>query len=105
NVWRGMRTDSEGGALQKEMAKLVQEGRKPWSRDKMRALITRLDQTLLHRWTQFNRAGIAIGVGVARAAGVTAAPHPCWLGGRCRGETNGPIGIFHRATGSRSKRG
>ena len=49
-------------APQEEMAKLVQEGRKPWSRDEMRALITQLDQTLLHRWTQFNRAGIAIGV-------------------------------------------
>ena|SRR5208337_1395013 len=63
-----MGPDPERGALQEEMAKLVQEGRKPWSRDEMRALITQLDQTLLHRWTQFKRAGIAIGVGAALAA-------------------------------------
>jgi hypothetical protein len=27
----------------------VQEGRKPWTRDETRVLVTQLDQTLLHR--------------------------------------------------------
>lgn len=52
-------------ATHEATGKLVQEGRKPWTRDEMQALVTQLDQTLLHRWAQFNRAGIAIGVGVA----------------------------------------
>ncbi|MEA2731783.1 MAG: hypothetical protein QOF70_6258 [Acetobacteraceae bacterium] len=46
------------------------------SRDEMRTLITELDRTLLHRWTQFNRAGIAIGVVVALVFGVA-----CGVGG------------------------
>jgi hypothetical protein len=57
-------------------AQLIQEARKPWSRDEMRTLITELDRTLLHRWTQFNRAGIAIGVVVALVSGVA-----CGVGG------------------------
>jgi hypothetical protein len=57
-------------------AQLIHEARKPWSRDEMRALITELDWTLLHRWTQFNRAGIAIGVVVALVLGVA-----CGVGG------------------------
>jgi hypothetical protein len=45
--------------------KLIEEGRKPWTREEMRILINQLDETLLHRWAAFNRAGIAIGVLVA----------------------------------------
>lgn len=54
----------------------LQEGRKPWTRDETRALVTQLDQTLLHRWAAFNRAGIAIGVGVALLFGLA-----CGVGG------------------------
>ena len=39
-------------------------------------VIEQLDETLLHRWTQFNRAGIAIGVVVALAFGAA-----CGVGG------------------------
>ena len=56
--------------------KLLDDNRKPWTRDETRALVTQLDQTLLHRWTAFNRAGIAIGVGVALLVGAT-----CFGGG------------------------
>ena len=63
-------------AQQEATGKLIQDSRKPWTRDEMRALITQLDQTLLHRWSQFNRAGIAIGVGVALLFGAA-----CGAGG------------------------
>jgi hypothetical protein len=46
--------------------KLIQECRKSWTDDEMRMLITHLDRALLRRWTQFNRAGIAIGVAAQR---------------------------------------
>ena len=51
----------------------VQEGRKPWTRDETQALVQQLDQTLLYRWAAFNRAGIAIGVGVALLFGLVCA--------------------------------
>ena len=70
-------------------AQLIQEARKPWSRDEMRTLITELDRTLLHRWTQFNRVGIAIGVVVALVFGVA-----CGVGGWwCRGAVPLVIGV------------
>jgi hypothetical protein len=47
----------------------IQECRKPWGHDEMRLLIDQIDETLLHRWAQFNRAGIAIGVAVSLAFG------------------------------------
>jgi hypothetical protein len=54
----------------------VQEGRKPWTRDETRELVQQLDQTLLYRWTQFNRWGIAIGVGIVLLFGAL-----CGVGG------------------------
>jgi hypothetical protein len=56
--------------------KLLEDGRKPWTRDETRVLVQQLDQTLLYRWTQFNWAGIAIGVGVALLFGLV-----CGAGG------------------------
>jgi hypothetical protein len=53
-------------AHQETTDRLTQEGRKPWTRNEMRMLITQLDQTLLHCWAQFNRRGIAIGGQVAK---------------------------------------
>jgi integrase/recombinase XerD len=34
--------------------KLIENHRKPWTRDEMRILIDQLDETLLHRWAAFN---------------------------------------------------
>jgi len=50
--------------------RLIREGRKPWSKDEMRMLITQLDRALRHRWMQFNRAGIAICAAAAVVFGV-----------------------------------
>jgi hypothetical protein len=66
----------KSAALHAGVEKLIKEGRKPWSRDEMRELVDQLDETLLHRWTVFNRAGIAIGVVVALAFGLA-----CTVGG------------------------
>jgi len=71
----------KSAALHDGMAKLIQEGRKPWSRDEMRTLTEQIDETLLHRWSQFNRGGIAIGVGVALAFGATCAGAGWWWRG------------------------
>jgi hypothetical protein len=68
-------------AQQEATDKLIQEGRKPWSRDEMRILINQLDQTLLHRWTQFNRAAVAIGVAVTLAFGASSAFGGWWWRG------------------------
>lgn len=46
----------------------------------MRTLIDQLDETLLHRWTQFNRAGIAIGVVVMLTFGAVCAAAGWWWG-------------------------
>lgn len=59
--------------------KLIQDGRKPWTGDEMRILINQLDDTLLHRWAAFNRAGIAIGVTVSLAVGATCAYGGWWM--------------------------
>ena len=59
----------------------VQEGRKPWTSDETQALVTQLDRTLLHRWTQFNRAGIAIGVVVALLFGALCGAGGWWYRG------------------------
>jgi hypothetical protein len=61
--------------------KLIQEGRKPWTRAEMRMLIEQLDETLLHRWTQFNRVAIAIGVMVALAFGAACGGGGWWYRG------------------------
>jgi hypothetical protein len=72
----------KGQKQQEAVAQLIQDGRKPWSRDEMRALVMQLDQTLLYRWTQFNRAGIAIGVAVTMLFGGISGVAGWWFGGR-----------------------
>jgi hypothetical protein len=62
--------------------KLIQECRKSWTDDEMRMLITHLDRALLRRWTQFNRAGIAIGVAVAMLLSVGCGIGGMWWGSR-----------------------
>ena len=42
--------------------KLAEEGRKPWTRDEMRLLVTQMRDTLMHLWTGFNRVAIVISV-------------------------------------------
>jgi hypothetical protein len=66
-------------AQQEATDKLIENGRKPWTRDEMRILINQLDETLLHRWEAFNRAGIAIGVAVSLAVGATCAFGGWWM--------------------------
>ena len=66
--------------------KLLDDGRKPWTPDERRALVQQLDQTLLHRWAAFNRAGIAIGVGVALLFGAGCFGGGYWF--RASGETS-----------------
>jgi hypothetical protein len=61
--------------------KLIQDGRKPWTRDEMRMLIEQLDDTLMYRWTQFNRAAVAIGVGVALVLGAACGAGGWWYRG------------------------
>ena len=75
DLWRAV------DAFLKAGAQLIQDGRKPWSRDEMRALVAQLDGTLLHRRTQFNRATIAIGVGVALLFGGLCAGGGWWSWG------------------------
>ena len=58
---------------------LIQEGRKPLTGIELRELVEHIDATLLHRWTQFNRAGIAIGIGVALVFGALCAVGGWWL--------------------------
>jgi hypothetical protein len=58
--------------------KLMEDGRKPWGREEMQIMIKQLDETLLHRWTAFNRAGIAIGVGVALIFGAICGAGGWW---------------------------
>ena len=67
----------------------VQEGRKPWTSDETQALISQLDRTLLHRWAQFNRAGIAIGVAMAILFGAACGAGGWW----CRGAAPVLIGV------------
>ncbi len=62
-----------------KMEKLIQDGRKPWGRDEMRIVINQLDETLLHRWTAFNRAAIGIGVVLALAFGACCALGGWWM--------------------------
>ena len=80
-------------------AQLIQEARKPWSRDEMRTLITELDRTLLHRWTQFNRAGIAIGVVVALVFGVACGVGGCGGGVPCPSSSAFALGRIDAKTG------
>ena len=61
--------------------KLLEQGRKPWTREEMRMLIDQLDETLLHRWSQFNRAAIAVGVVVTLAFGVVCVAGGWWWRG------------------------
>jgi hypothetical protein len=76
--------------------KLIEGGRKPWGRDEMRILIDQLDETLLHRWATFNRAGIAIGVLVALAFGAC-----CALGGWWMHSPPSELACADQADGSR----
>jgi hypothetical protein len=57
------------------------EVRKPWTRDEIRILIDQLDETLLHRWTQFNRSAIAIGVATTVIFGVMCGAGGWWSRG------------------------
>ena len=66
-------------AQQEATDKLIADGRKPWTRDEMQVLINQLDETLLHRWAQFNRAGIAIGVAVSLAFGAVCGAGGWWV--------------------------
>ena len=71
--------------------KLIQEGRKPWTRDETRILVNQLDKTLLHRWAQFNRKAIAISVAATVLFGAA-----CGIGGWWyRGD--GPVLVGVRA--------
>jgi hypothetical protein len=84
--------------------KLIEDGRKPWTRDAMRILIDQLDETLLHRWAAFNRAGIAIGIGVALLFGAVGAAGGWWSRGAVPvvvGMRAGADQCENRADGSR----
>ena len=63
------------------MGTLVREARKPWTAEELREMTRQIDVRLLRRWTQFNRAGIGIGVAlcVALFAGGMAGGY--WWGG------------------------
>jgi hypothetical protein len=103
----------KAGAQHEATARLIQDARKPWSREEMRILITELDRTLLHRWSQFNRGGIAIGVAVALVFGAACGGVGWWWRGvvpavvgtragadRCEDRTDGSrlcwIPVFER---------
>lgn len=91
-------------ARHEAVGQLIREGRKPWTREEMRSLVEQLDDTLLHRWTQFNRAGIAIGVGVSLLFGAICGGAGWWYRGyvpTLAGISAGAGNCTDRADGSR----
>jgi hypothetical protein len=62
--------------------RLITEAAK-WSADQIRGagaeIVEQVEATLLHRWAQFNRAGIAIGVGAALLFAATSGGLGWWM--------------------------
>lgn len=55
-------------AQQEATERLIQGGRKSWTRDEMRMLAAQLDQTLLYRWAQFNQVAVCVAATTAFGA-------------------------------------